>query len=49
VHPKQLDKLIGFAMLAAASVVFLYYSIWALLMVRFCRPSRSTSLPDHML
>lgn len=29
----QLDKLIGLAMLVAASVVFLYYSIWTLLMV----------------
>jgi hypothetical protein len=32
----QLDQLIGFAMLVAASVVFLYYSIWTLLMV--CMP-----------
>jgi hypothetical protein len=30
----QLDKLVGLAMLVAASVVFLYYSIWTLLMVR---------------
>jgi hypothetical protein len=29
----QLDKLIGLAMLVAASVVFLYYTIWTLLMV----------------
>jgi len=29
----QLDKLVGLAMLVAASVVFLYYSIWTLLMV----------------
>ena len=36
--PLQLDKLVGLAMLVAASVVFLYYSIWTLLMVR--RPSR---------
>lgn len=30
----QIDKLIGLAMLVAASFVFLYYSIWTLLMVR---------------
>ncbi|KAK0674385.1 dolichol phosphate-mannose biosynthesis regulatory [Cercophora samala] len=28
----MLDKLTGLAMLAAASVVFLYYTIWTLLM-----------------
>ncbi|PHH63594.1 hypothetical protein CDD81_5686 [Ophiocordyceps australis] len=28
----MLDKLIGLAMLVAASVVFLYYTVWALLM-----------------
>ena len=31
----QLDKLVGLAMLLAASFVFIYYSIWTLLMVRF--------------
>ena len=30
----QLDKLVGLAMLVAATVVFLYYTIWTLLMVR---------------
>ena len=30
----QLDKLVGFGMLVTASVVFLYYTIWTLLMVR---------------
>jgi hypothetical protein len=30
----QLDKLVGLGMLVAASVVFLYYTIWTLLMVR---------------
>ena len=30
---------VGLAMLAAASVVFLYYTIWTLLMVRFFLPS----------
>jgi hypothetical protein len=35
----QLDKLIGLAMLVAASVVFLYYSMWTLLMV--------SKLPPH--
>lgn len=29
----QLDKIVGLAMLVAASVVFLYYTIWTLLMV----------------
>lgn len=28
----MLDKLVGFAMLVAASVIFLYYTIWTLLM-----------------
>ncbi len=35
----QLDKLVGLAMLVAASVVFLYYTIWTLLMVRPSTPS----------
>jgi hypothetical protein len=30
----QLDRLVGFAMLAVASAVFLYYTIWTLFMVR---------------
>lgn len=30
----QLDKLVGLSMLVVASVVFLYYSVWTLLMVR---------------
>ncbi|KAK3692869.1 dolichol phosphate-mannose biosynthesis regulatory protein [Podospora appendiculata] len=41
----MLDKLVGLAMLVASSIVFLYYSIWTLLMVRAhpqlaytCRP-----------
>lgn len=29
----QLDQLVGLAMIAAATFVFLYYSIWTLLMV----------------
>ncbi len=33
-HVLQFDKLVGLAMLVAASVVFLYYTIWTLLMVR---------------
>ncbi|KLU87513.1 dolichyl-phosphate mannosyltransferase polypeptide 2 [Magnaporthiopsis poae ATCC 64411] len=28
----MLDKLVGLAMLVAASVVFLYYSVWTLIM-----------------
>jgi hypothetical protein len=31
--PSQLDKLVGLAMLVASSVVFLYYTVWTLLMV----------------
>lgn len=35
----QLDKLVGLAMLVASSVVFLYYTIWTLLMVSpLCGP-----------
>jgi Dolichol phosphate-mannose biosynthesis regulatory protein (DPM2) len=30
----QLDKLFGLAMLIIATTVFLYYTIWTLLMVR---------------
>lgn len=33
-QPSIFDKLVGLAMLVAASVVFLYYTIWTLLMVR---------------
>ncbi|TVY35122.1 Dolichol phosphate-mannose biosynthesis regulatory protein [Lachnellula subtilissima] len=36
---QQLDKLVGLAMLVAASVVFLYYTIWTLLMVYMIRRS----------
>lgn len=34
-HPalEQLDKLVGIAMLVAASFVFLYYTFWTLFMV----------------
>ena len=31
--PSQLDRLVGLTMLVGASVVFLYYTIWTLLMV----------------
>jgi hypothetical protein len=31
----QLDKLVGLGMLVAASVVFLYYTIWTLIMVGY--------------
>jgi dolichyl-phosphate mannosyltransferase polypeptide 2 regulatory subunit len=34
-----LDKLVGLAMLVAATVVFLYYTIWTLLMVCFAATS----------
>lgn len=33
-HPSQLDKIVGLAMLVAASVIFTYYTIWTLLIVR---------------
>ncbi|KAM5351332.1 hypothetical protein ACJ41O_004055 [Fusarium nematophilum] len=32
ISASQLDKIVGLAMLVAASVVFLYYTIWTLLM-----------------
>lgn len=32
--PIQLDRLVGLAMLIAASAVFAYYTIWTLVMVR---------------
>ena len=31
---KQLDRLVGLAMLIVASIVFLYYTFWTLLLVR---------------
>ena len=37
-HLLQLDKLVGLAMLVAASVVFLYYTIWTLAMVQLPYP-----------
>lgn len=45
--PPKLDKLVGLAMLVAATVVFLYYSVWTLLMVRY--PSASPSPPPSAL
>ncbi|KAL8303702.1 hypothetical protein RB601_007672 [Gaeumannomyces tritici] len=41
----MLDKLVGLAMLVAASVVFLYYSVWTLIMVSFGCSRPSLSLP----
>lgn len=32
--PAQLARLIGLVMLTAATVIFLYYTVWTLLMVR---------------
>lgn len=40
----QLDKLVGVAMLLAASVVFLYYTFWTLFMVLYITPI--TLLPN---
>jgi len=31
--PLQLDRAVGFSMLAAATAVFVYYTIWTLFMV----------------
>jgi hypothetical protein len=31
----QLDRLVGFSMLVAATTVFLYYTTWTLFMVRY--------------
>ena len=41
----QLDKLVGLSMLIAASIVFLYYTIWTLLMVQLFYSS--SKLPLH--
>jgi len=40
----MLDKLVGLAMLTAASVIFLYYTVWTLLM-----PFVDTDHPLHAL
>lgn len=40
----QLDRLVGFSMLVLASTVFLYYTIWTLLLVRPALSSPSTSI-----
>ena len=39
----QLDKLIGLAMLIAATAVFIYYSVWTLLMVGSILPDLQRS------
>ncbi|KAK7952563.1 dolichyl-phosphate mannosyltransferase polypeptide 2- regulatory subunit [Apiospora aurea] len=46
----MLDKLVGLAMLLAASFVFIYYSIWTLLMVPLRRrgPSPAERLPPRV-
>lgn len=44
IHLVQLDKLVGLAMLGAATAVFLYYTVWTLLMVRQI-PDGHLSLP----
>ncbi|KAH8128716.1 hypothetical protein ACSS6W_003781 [Trichoderma asperelloides] len=43
----MLDKLVGLAMLVAASVIFLYYTIWTLLMpfVDIDHPLQNLFLP----
>jgi hypothetical protein len=38
---KQLDRLVGASMLILASIVFLYYTIWTLLLVRNSAPPPS--------
>lgn len=42
--PSKLDKLVGLAMLVAASVIFTYYTIWTLLIVRHVSPPGAQSL-----
>lgn len=42
----QLDKLVGIAMLVAATVVFLYYTFWTLFMVK--SPSPKLSSLEHV-
>jgi hypothetical protein len=32
-NPRQLDRLVGLAMLIIASTIFAYYTVWTLLMV----------------
>ncbi|KAK8048444.1 hypothetical protein PG994_010174 [Apiospora phragmitis] len=46
----MLDKLVGLAMLLAASFVFIYYSIWTLLMVPLRRlgPPAPERLPPRV-
>lgn len=44
----QLDKLVGLAMLMVASAVFLYYTVWTLLMVHIQR-QRFTSSTDLLI
>lgn len=39
----QLDRLVGLTMLIIASTVFLYYTIWTLLIVRTRPPSHTNA------
>lgn len=43
----QLDQLVGLAMLVAATTVFLYYTIWTLLMVRYPASPPTTQTPPY--
>ncbi|UKZ77818.1 hypothetical protein TrVFT333_005544 [Trichoderma virens FT-333] len=45
----MLDKLVGFAMLVAASVIFLYYTIWTLLMSFFLPRAWAIRIPVILL
>ena len=46
---KQLDKLAGLAMLLIATAVFLYYSIWTLLMVRALNSNPHSQLVRRLM
>ena len=45
--PFQLDKIVGMAMLIVATTVFLYYTVWTLLMVGTLRISDIVSSPGR--
>ena len=42
----QLDRLVGLAMLIIASTVFLYYTVWTLLIVRIFISGYTTPIAD---
>ncbi|CAI4211792.1 unnamed protein product [Parascedosporium putredinis] len=44
----MLDKLVGLAMLVAASVVFLYYTLWVLIMPPYSLRAGNHPLPPRV-